>query len=137
MKAYTKEEFKAMVSMAYEGRDQWEEFLERVWQLHINNKRPKRGRSEIPNNLSEKPTSSRKPKWTALRRRMYYERFVELRTTEPAISTNKLYIQVAAEYGVTVQTVITAVKESKAMLQEYHDELDRQRVDTELSNKPY
>ena len=31
----TKEEFKARVSMAYGGRDTWEEFLEVVWQLHL------------------------------------------------------------------------------------------------------
>lgn len=31
----TKEEFKARVSMAYGGRETWEEFLEAVWQLHL------------------------------------------------------------------------------------------------------
>lgn len=31
----TREEFKAKVSMAYGGRDTWEEFLEVVWQLHL------------------------------------------------------------------------------------------------------
>ena len=31
----TKEEFKAKVSMAYDGREKWEQFLERVWQLHL------------------------------------------------------------------------------------------------------
>lgn len=33
----TKEEFKAFVSMAYDGREHWEQFLERVWQLHVEN----------------------------------------------------------------------------------------------------
>ena len=33
----TKEEFKAFVSMAYDGREKWEQFLERVWQLHVEN----------------------------------------------------------------------------------------------------
>jgi len=31
----TKEEFKAKVSMAYGGKETWEEFLEAVWQLHL------------------------------------------------------------------------------------------------------
>lgn len=35
----TKEEFKAFVSMAYDGREKWEQFLERVWQLHVDNSR--------------------------------------------------------------------------------------------------
>ena len=32
----TKEDFKARVSMAYEGREQWEAFLDRVWSIHIS-----------------------------------------------------------------------------------------------------
>ena len=31
----TKEEFKAHVSMAYDVKEHWEQFLERVWQLHL------------------------------------------------------------------------------------------------------
>lgn len=31
----TQEEFKAKVSMAYNGSEQWEQFLEDVWQLHL------------------------------------------------------------------------------------------------------
>lgn len=31
----TREDFKAKVSMAYGGRDTWEDFLEAVWQLHL------------------------------------------------------------------------------------------------------
>lgn len=32
----TQEDFKARVSMAYEGREQWEAFLNRVWSIHIS-----------------------------------------------------------------------------------------------------
>lgn len=32
----TKEDFKARVSMAYEGREQWETFLNRVWSIHTS-----------------------------------------------------------------------------------------------------
>lgn len=32
----TKEDFKARVSMAYEGREQWEAFLNRVWSIHTS-----------------------------------------------------------------------------------------------------
>lgn len=32
----TQEEFEARVSMAYEGREQWETFLNRVWSIHIS-----------------------------------------------------------------------------------------------------
>ena len=31
----TREEFKAKVALAYGGRDAWEDFLEAVWQLHL------------------------------------------------------------------------------------------------------
>ncbi len=31
----TKEEYKAKASMAYGGMETWEEFLEAVWQLHL------------------------------------------------------------------------------------------------------
>lgn len=41
----TKEDFKARVSMAYEGREQWEAFLNRVWSIHI---------SELPHWISVK-----------------------------------------------------------------------------------
>lgn len=32
----TQEDFKARVSMAYEGREQWDVFLNRVWSIHIS-----------------------------------------------------------------------------------------------------
>ncbi len=33
----TKEEFKARVSIAFNIHEPWEQFLERVWQLHVEN----------------------------------------------------------------------------------------------------
>lgn len=32
----TQEEFEARVSMAYEGREQWDAFLDRVWLIHTS-----------------------------------------------------------------------------------------------------
>jgi hypothetical protein len=32
----TQGEFEAMVSMAYEGREQWDAFLDRVWSIHTS-----------------------------------------------------------------------------------------------------
>ena len=32
----TQEEFEARVSMAYEGREQWDAFLDRVWSIHTS-----------------------------------------------------------------------------------------------------
>lgn len=32
----TQEDFKARVSMAYEGREQWDVFLDRVWAIHTS-----------------------------------------------------------------------------------------------------
>lgn len=32
----TQEDFKARVSMAYEGREQWDAFLNRVWSIHTS-----------------------------------------------------------------------------------------------------
>ena len=50
----TQEDFKARVSMAYEGREQWDAFLDRLWLIHT---------SELPRWISVEDELPRWHEW--------------------------------------------------------------------------
>lgn len=84
---YTKEEFKARVSMAYEGREQWEAFLNMVWSIHT---------SELPHWINAK---AKKPKLKHSEDNMKYSDTVIVTNGQYCTSARWLYSTWGGWYG--------------------------------------